>query len=256
MLTLHRSIADGRVPLPIQSGHVSTDPAADAAAPMNARTSRPGVLLAGATGLIGSALTQQLLAQDPPATLHALVRRKPDAADKRVHWHRVDFAGLPALPAADEAYCCLGTTIKQAGSQAAFRAVDFDAVLAFARAARAAGVTRFGVVSALGARPRSASFYNRVKGEMEAAVRALGFERLVIARPSLLAGDRAALGQPQRSGEQLALWLTGPIAGLIPKSLRPINARTVARGMMVALRQQRPGVRIVESGELQELGAE
>jgi uncharacterized protein YbjT (DUF2867 family) len=112
------------------------------------------------------------------------------------------------------------------------------------------------VVSALGASARSATFYNRVKGEMEAAVGALGFDSLVIARPSLLAGDRAALGQPLRSGEQLALWLTGPIAGLIPKAVRPIHARTVARGMMVALRQQQPGVRIVESGELQELGAE
>ncbi len=173
-----------------------------------------------------------------------------------MHWLRVDFARLPALPAAEEAWCCLGTTIKQAGSQAAFRAVDFDAVLAFAQAARAAGVPRFGVVSALGASPRSASFYNRVKGEMEAAVAALGFDSVVIARPSLLAGDRAALGQPLRTGEQLALWLTAPIAGLIPKGVRPIKARTVARGMMVALRQQQPGVRIVESGELQELGAE
>jgi uncharacterized protein YbjT (DUF2867 family) len=111
-------------------------------------------------------------------------------------------------------------------------------------------------VSALGASPRSGTFYNRVKGEMETAVSALGFERLVIARPSLLAGNRAALGQPQRTGEQLALWLTGPIARLIPKGMRPINARTVARGMMVALRQEQSGVRIVESGELQELGME
>ncbi len=223
---------------------------------MNARSSRHGVLLAGATGLIGRELTRQLLAQARPVTLHALVRRLPDTAEERVGWLRVDFAKLQALPAADEAYCCLGTTIKQAGSQAAFRAVDFDAVVAFAQAARKAGVTRFGVVSALGASPRSATFYNRVKGEMEAAVSALGFERLVIARPSLLAGDRAALGQPLRTGEQLALWLTGPIAGLIPKGMRPINARAVARGMMVALRQTRAGVRIVESGELQELGSE
>jgi uncharacterized protein YbjT (DUF2867 family) len=91
---------------------------------------------------------------------------------------------------------------------------------------------------------------------MEAAVGALGFASLVIARPSLLAGDRAALGQPLRTGEQLALWLTGPISGLIPKGMRPIKARTVARGMMVALRQGQTGVRIVESGELQELGQE
>jgi uncharacterized protein YbjT (DUF2867 family) len=256
MLTLHRSIAGGCTLQPIQSRHAEPVPATVGATPMNAREPRRGVLLAGGTGLIGRELIELLLAQKPPPAVHALVRRRPETATARVRWLQVDFRQLPALPAAGEAYCCLGTTLKQAGSQAAFRAVDFDAVLAFAQAARAAGVMRFGVVSALGASPRSATFYNRVKGEMEAAVGALGFASLVIARPSLLAGDRAALGQPLRTGEQLALWLTGPIAGLIPKGMRPINARTVARGMMVALRQQRPGVRIVESGELQELGAE
>jgi uncharacterized protein YbjT (DUF2867 family) len=223
---------------------------------MNARTAPAQVLLAGATGLIGRELLQLLLTQIPTVRLHALVRRLPEPADERVHWQRVDFARLPALPAAEEAFCCLGTTLKQAGSQAAFRAVDFDAVLAFAQAARAAGVTRFGVVSALGASPRSAGFYNRVKGEMEAAIPALGFDCVVIARPSLLAGDRASLGQPARTGEQLALWLTAPIGALLPKAVRPIKAQAVARGMMVALRQRQPGVRIVESGELQELGHE
>ena len=213
-------------------------------------------LLAGATGLIGRELTQLLLAQIPPLKLNALVRRVPEAADERVRWLRVDFAALPALPAAAEAWCCLGTTIKQAGSRAAFRAVDFDAVLTFAQAARTAGVQRFGVVSSLGASPRAAGFYSRVKGEMEAAVGALGFASVVIARPSLLAGDRASLGQPARAGEQLALMFSAPIAALLPRSVRPIQARTVARGMITALRQQRPGVRIVDSGELQELGAE
>ena len=215
-----------------------------------------GVLLAGATGVIGHELLQLLLAQTPALPVHALVRRLGAAADTRVHWLPVDFAQLPALPPAQQAWCCLGTTIKQAGSQAAFRAVDFDAVLAFAQAARAAGAQRFGVVSALGANPRAATFYNRVKGEMEAAVGALGFARVVIARPSLLAGDRSALGQPPRSGERLALLLSAPLAALIPKRVRPIEARTVARGMWAALQQQRPGVRIVESGELQELGKE
>jgi uncharacterized protein YbjT (DUF2867 family) len=222
---------------------------------MNKRTPTPAVLLAGGTGLIGRELTLQLLAETPPPSLHLLVRRKLDAADARLRWRVVDFAALPRLPAAQAAYCCLGSTIRQAGSQAAFRAVDFDAVLAFARAARAAGVTHFAVVSALGASPRSATFYNRVKGEMEAAVGALGFASVVIARPSLLAGDRAALGQPQRAGERLALALTGPFTGLIPKAVRPIRAGTVARAMIAALRQSRPGVRIVESGELQDLGA-
>ena len=168
--------------------------------------------------------------------------------------HLLDFAALPALPRAVEAYCCLGTTIKAAGSQAAFRAVDFDAVLAFARAAQSAGVQRFAVVSALGASPRSPGFYNRVKGEMEEALAGLGFASLVIARPSLLAGDRSALGQPARPGERLALALTAPLAPLIPKTWRPIAAATVARALRRALADGRPGVRIVESAELQDLG--
>jgi uncharacterized protein YbjT (DUF2867 family) len=222
-----------------------------------ARPRPPAVLLAGATGLIGRELTQLLLAQSPPQRLHALVRRVPSAdalADARVHWLTVDFAQLPPLPAADEAWCCLGTTLKVAGSQAAFRAVDFDAALAFARAAQAAGVQRFGVVSALGASPRAASFYSRVKGEMEVAVAALGFASVVVARPSLLAGDRAALGQPTRLGERLALRLTAPFAALIPQAVRPIEARTVARGMLAAMQQRPRGMRIVDSAELQTLG--
>ncbi len=218
------------------------------------RRAAPRILLAGGTGLVGGELTKLLLDQDPRPALHLLVRRKPSGADARARWQVVDFAALPALPAADEAYCCLGTTIKQAGSQAAFRAVDFDAVLAFARAAKAAGAQRFAVVSALGASARSASFYNRVKGEMEAAVSKLGFDSVVIARPSLLAGEREALGQPSRAGEQWALRLSAPFAGLIPKSVRPIPARSVAQGMWVALRDASPGVRIVESAQLQDLG--
>ncbi len=214
------------------------------------------MLLAGASGLVGHELLQLLLAQSPRPSVHALVRRRPAPADARVHWLTVDFTALPALPAATQAWCCLGTTIKQAGSQAAFKAVDFDAVLAFARAAKAAGVQRFGVVSALGASPRAASFYSRVKGEMEAAVGSLGFDQLVIARPSLLAGDRAALGQPPRTGESLALRVAGPLAALLPRRVRPIEARCVARGMLAAMRQQRAGVRVVDSAELQQLGTD
>jgi len=211
-------------------------------------------LLAGATGLIGRELARQW---SGPGLLHLLVRRPLDttgAPPQLQTVHLVDFTALPALPKADAAYCCLGTTIKVAGSQAAFRAVDFDAVLAFARAAQRAGVQRFAVVSALGASPRSAGFYNRVKGEMEEALAGLGFASLVIVRPSLLAGDRAALRQPARTAERLALALTAPLAPLIPKAWRPVAAATVARAMRRALAEAGPGVRVVESAELQELG--
>ena len=221
---------------------------------MSAGTARDSVLLAGASGLIGHQLLHALLAQAPRPSVHALVRRRPEAADTRVHWLTVDFAALPRLPAATQAWCCLGTTIKQAGSQAAFRAVDFDAVLAFARAAQAAGVRRFGVVSALGANARSAVFYNRVKGEMQQAVAALGFETVLFAQPSLLLGDRAALGQPARSGEAWATRLLGPVLGLVPASVRPIAAATVARAMVRALDELPPGVHFLPSARLQQLG--
>jgi uncharacterized protein YbjT (DUF2867 family) len=214
-------------------------------------------LLAGGTGLIGREVATQWLG---PGTLHLMLRRTRSGAQPATRWqqdHVVDFAaaaGLPALPRATQAFCCLGTTLKVAGSQAAFRAVDLDAVLAFARAARQAGVARFAVVSALGASARSASFYSRVKGEMEAAVATLGFECLVIARPSLLAGDRHTLGQAARPAERLALALTQPLARLIPAAWRPIDAATVARAMRRALAAGTPGVHIIESAALQQLG--
>ena len=101
------------------------------------------VLVAGGSGLIGRALLARLAADPAQPEVHALLRRKLPALAARVRQHEVDFAALPGrLPAANDAYCCLGTTIKVAGSEAAFRAVDFDAVLAFARAAHAAGARR------------------------------------------------------------------------------------------------------------------
>ena len=124
-------------------------------------------LLAGATGLVGSAFSAGWVGPDE---LHLLVRREMPSPGPLQRVHVVDFSALRALPQAAEAYCCLGTTIKQAGSQAAFRAVDFDTVLTFATAASLAGVRRFAVVSALGANRRSANFYSRVKGEMEVAL--------------------------------------------------------------------------------------
>ena len=209
-------------------------------------------LLAGATGLIGRELAKHWTG---PGPLHLLVRRAVPPRPPLQRVHVVDFAALPPLPEADTAFCCLGTTIKVAGSQAAFREVDHGAVLAFARASRRAGVRHFGVVSALGADARSGSFYSRVKGEMEAELATLGFASLLIARPSLLVGDRAALGQPQRLGERLALALSAPFAPLIPKAWRPIAAASVARALLRGVAQAQSGVRIVESAALQELGA-
>lgn len=213
-------------------------------------------LIAGATGLVG----QSLLAQAPPGTPLWLIGRRPAPSGllpAGASWLQVATLAQPGpLPPLERACIALGTTIGQAGSQAAFRAVDFDAVLGVATAARAAGVRRLAVVSALGADAGSRVFYNRVKGETEAALQALGFARLVLARPSLLDGDRSALGQSARRAEGWSLRLARPLAPLIPARWRPIAATTVARAMWRALADDQPdGLRILENDDLARLGA-
>ncbi|MEP7295607.1 MAG: NAD(P)H-binding protein [Burkholderiales bacterium] len=215
-------------------------------------------LLAGATGLIGAELLALLRGSPRYRHTHVLLRRAVPGieADARVTPHLIDFAQLPdalpaPLPAVDDVFIALGTTIKVAGSQAAFRRVDFDHVVATARAGRAAGATRLAVVSALGADSNSGVFYNRVKGDMQAAIAQLGFESVVIAQPSLLIGDRTTLGQPTRAGEIWITRLLSPVMGLVPRGVRPIRAIDVARSLIDAMLAARPGVRIKSSGDMQ-----
>ena len=124
-------------------------------------------LIAGATGLTGHYLLTLLLADANYARVTALVRKASLPSNPKLAEVIVDFDVLPPLPKAADAYCCLGTTIKKAGSQAAFRKVDFEFVVNFARAAKRAGAKRFLVISSLGANASSPIFYSRVKGEME-----------------------------------------------------------------------------------------
>lgn len=205
-------------------------------------------LVAGATGLVGRELLPMLLASQRHAHVQVLVRR-PTAdlpSDPRLAVQVVDFQALPSLPPVDDVFIALGTTIKVAGSQAAFRAVDFDAVVNTAIAARQAGATRLGVVSALGANASSGVFYNRVKGEMQEAVSALGFDSVVFVQPSLLVGDRTKLGQPVRRGE---VW-GARLLGWLPRSVRPIAARQVAQALLREVGRGEPGVRVLRSGQL------
>jgi len=179
-----------------------------------------------------------------------LVRRPLALRHPKLIPYVVDFAEVLAVPAADEVYLALGTTIKVAGSQAAFRAIDFDANLAVARAALAEGARRLGLVSAMGANARSPLFYNRVKGELEEALAGLPFDGLVIARPSFLAGDREALGQPVRGGEKLALRVSTLLRPLIPANLRSIAAVDVAHALLARVPQAR-GREVLLSGQMQ-----
>lgn len=215
---------------------------------MNSRT----VIIAGATGLVGKIILEGLLADPAVTAVHSLGRKAPAIRHAKLTAHVVDFAALPALPPADEVYLALGTTIKVAGSQAAFRAIDHDANLAVASAALATGVRRVGLVSAMGADSGSPVFYSRVKGDLENALAAMPFEGLVIARPSILVGDREALGQPARRGERLAFSLGKALGFLIPSNYKPVHAAAVA-GALLAKVPSSQGRQILFSGEMRML---
>jgi len=212
------------------------------------------VAIAGASGLVGQYILQGLLADDSVSEVHALGRRPLRVQHPELVEHVVDFAALPALPPLDELYLALGTTIRDAGSEAAFRAIDFGANLAVAKAALTAGVSRIAVVSAAGADSHSRGFYNRVKGELEEALAEAGCDALLIARPSLLLGNRAELGQTPRRAEQWATAIFGRLSWIFPLSLRPIEARRVAAALVTQLPSSKGHV-ILSSANLHRLGA-
>jgi uncharacterized protein YbjT (DUF2867 family) len=159
----------------------------------------------------------------------------------------VDYARIDPPPdwaAADHVFCALGTTMRQAGSEAAFRLVDLEYPVALARAARQRGVRHFLLVSAVGASATSRVFYNRVKGEVEAAITSMGFPAVTVARPSLLLGQRPE----RRFGEQV-----GKVLGVLaPERWKPVSAALVARALVEAARRDVPGIRILENRELRE----
>ncbi len=205
------------------------------------------ILLAGGTGLVGAACLHRLAAEPGVAEVRALVRR-PLPADTRLP--RItevvtDFGRLeesPALEGVQQVFCALGTTIRQAGSQAAFRVVDHDYPLRLAQSALARGASHFLLVSAVGASAASPVFYNRVKGEVEAAILALGYRSVTIVRPSLLLGERGEF----RLGEKVAGWFSF----LMPGRYKPVHATQVAAALVAAAREDRPGARIIENREL------
>lgn len=209
------------------------------------------IALFGATGLVGRECLRLLLEREEFDRVLVCVRRQmalaPVAAQRSIpQVHVIDFERLEAaasLLAVDQILCALGTTIRKAGSQAAFRQVDFSYPLQLARLALARGARHFLLVSALGANAGSGVFYNRVKGELEDAVRALPFRSHTIIRPSLLLGDREEF----RLGERVAARL----AFLAPRKYKPVHARDVARSLVNAAVADRPGVQVIESEQIE-----
>lgn len=219
--------------------------------------SRRTALLAGATGLVGGHCLDLLLQDDAWEQVAVLGRRELGTTHRKLVQRVVDFerlAELGDLPRIDDVFCCLGTTMKHAGSEAAFRRVDFTYVHELAQLASRHRAGQFLLVSALGADRHSRVFYNRVKGEVEDAVRKLPFDSVHIFRPSLLLGER----RESRPGERLAI-LAGRALGFMfvgPLGrYRPIEARAVAAAMVRIAKAAARGIQVYESDRIRGLAA-
>lgn len=207
-----------------------------------------GAAIAGATGLTGHYVLNRLLDDGSYDPVLAVLRKPMHRNHPRLREAVSDFNALDKLPAVpiDVAFCCLGTTIRKAGSKEAFRAVDYGYVLAFARWARARGARHFLLVSSVGAAPDSGNFYLRVKGEVERDLETLGFDWLDLFEPSFLLGTRQESRPGERIGQAviqaIEFVLTGPL-----ERYRGISAATVADAIFTRANSPGdPGVRRYE----------
>ncbi len=210
-------------------------------------------LIAGASGLVGVALVDLLLASETFESVHTLVRKRGGNEDARLFEHVIRFDELDKLRLGEvitDAFCCLGTTMRAAGSKDAFAAVDRDYVSRFAALARRSGCDRFAVISAVGASRGSAFFYSRVKGQMEEDLRKIGFRKLAIIRPSLLLGQRREFRLGEAVSAPFAVALRPVLSGGLRK-YRPVSAADVASSMLDALNDPRPGVNVIYPTERQ-----
>ena len=206
------------------------------------------LLLVGATGLVGQSVMRQALA-DPRVSALIAPTRKPLPTRPGLHNPVVDFDQLPVDAEwwkADAVICTLGTTIRVAGSQAAFRKVDHDYPLAVARMALQHGAKTFVLTSASGANPDSRIFYSRTKGELERDLATLGYASLTFVRPGLLGGERTQ----RRPAEQLGMQVLGVIGPLLPRRYRMVPAESVATALLHRALERAPGVHAIESEAL------
>lgn len=205
-------------------------------------------LLVGATGLVGDRLLHRLVDTAIYDRITVLTRRPLSWQHPRIQEIPFQFEkpnGM--LVRADDIYCCLGTTIKQAGSEEAFRQVDYQYPLDIARLGRENGATQFAIVTAMGASLDSLFFYNRVKGEIERDLTGLNYPALLIFRPSLLLGNRPE----KRLGEGIGAGFMRLFGPLVPARYRGIEVGKVANAMLATMQQSLTGKHIFESDQLQ-----
>ncbi len=214
------------------------------------------VMLAGASGLVGGHTLESLLEDNSVTDIILLVRTQLLLSHAKVFQIVTNFDELDSLSlkeygieGVDAALCALGSTIKKSGSQKAFHEIDCSYVLSFADFAKKNGATKFAVISALGADKGSSIFYNRVKGEMEEGLKALGFETLTIIRPSLLLGQRKESRPAERIFIHLSPLINKTLIGPL-KKYRGIEAKKVASYLARSIHWQEKGQIIVENDQM------
>ena len=212
-------------------------------------------LVAGASGLVGSQVLRLLL-EDPTYTrVTVLARRELPLSHKKLEQRIASFdrlAQITDFPRVHDVFCCLGTTMKQAGSPDAFRKVDFTYVVELARVAVRHRASQFLVVTAVGADPQSRIVYSRVKGEAEEALRRLQFESIQIFRPSLVVGARAQGRPAERVARLLGLLVAWAFVGPLSR-YRPIKAEALARAMVHVARDAPRGAHVYQSDHIRRL---
>jgi uncharacterized protein YbjT (DUF2867 family) len=213
-------------------------------------------LVIGSTGLIGSQLVDLLLASEHYEKVLIFVKRDSEKSHLKLEQHIINFDAPETyqhLVKGDDLFCTIGTTIKKAGSQSAFRKVDYEYPIAFSKIAKTNNIKQFLIVSSLGANKDSNNFYLTTKGEMEAELAKANFETTVIVRPSLLLGQRSEF----RLGEKISAFFSKGFSFLLfakLKKYRPIESSTVAIAMYLLAQSNVKGYTIYESDELQNIG--
>jgi len=212
-------------------------------------------IIAGASGLVGSALTEILLKDDYYSEIIVLSRQSLDISDKRVINKVVDYGKIAEMlqgTHADDAYCCLGSTLKKAGSKENQFIIDHDYIVNYANECYSSGVKRFAVVSSVGANSKSSNFYLNMKGRMEEELKKCPFESLFILRPSLLLGKRNEF----RFGEEVAkifMKALNPFMSGKLKKYKGIEAYKVAQAMFNSCKNSQKGVFIIESEKIPDM---
>ena len=209
-------------------------------------------VIAGATGLVGRHLTEILIKSSEYEKVTILVRRPLDISSPKLEQIIYDFKNPDKTKImGDNFFCCLGTTIKNAGSPEAFREVDFNYITDFAQTAYKRGAEKFLFISAMGANHNSKIFYNRVKGETESSVKQIPLKSVFIFRPSLLAGKR----KESRPGETFGKIVMNIFKFFIPLNYRAIDAEKVAMAMYRYSLKDIEGINIIESGLMQKMSS-